>query len=102
MLCEPATADVAGEGLLPAVRLQVNLQVTRRLKALPTEAAAVRPLHRVVLLVRAQVSDGAEPLAAQQTNTRKSRRVRLEVFAKRVDAGQRNAACYAVPRLLLA
>lgn len=28
LLCKHATADVAGERLLPAVRFQVNLQVT--------------------------------------------------------------------------
>lgn len=45
------SADAAGEGFLPAVRLQVNLQVTGGVEALPTEPAAVWPLHGVVLLV---------------------------------------------------
>lgn len=80
MLCKHATADVAGEGPLPAVRLQVDLQVTGRLEALPAEAAAVRPVHRVVLLVQAQVGDGAEPPAADHAHARDSRRVCLEVF----------------------
>lgn len=57
MLCEHTPADVAGEGPLPAVRLQVNLQVTGRLEALPAEPTAVRPVHCVVLLMRPQVSD---------------------------------------------
>lgn len=51
VLCERATANVAGEGPLPAVRLQVNLQVTGRLETLPAEPTAVRPVHCVVLLV---------------------------------------------------
>lgn len=100
MLCEHASADVAGEGLLPAVRLQVNLQVTGRLEALPTEPAAVRPVHRVVLLVRAQVCDGAEPPAADHTRTGDGGRVGLEVFPERVHAGHRGAARHAGQRPL--
>lgn len=100
MLCKQATTDVAGEGPLPAVRLQVNLQVTGRLETLPAEPTAVRPVHRVVLLVRAQVGDGAEPPAAEHARTWNSRRVRLEVFAKRVHAGQRCAACHTRQRVL--
>lgn len=46
----PST-DAAGEGFLPAVRLQVNLKVTGGVEALPTQPAAVWPLHGVVLLV---------------------------------------------------
>lgn len=81
MLCEHATADIAGEGPLAAVRLQVNFEVTGRLETLPAESAAVRPVHRVVLLVRAQVSDGAETPATEHTRTRNGCRVSLEVFA---------------------
>lgn len=81
MLCKHATTDVAGEGPLPTVRLQVNLQVTGGFEALPTERAAVRSVHRVVLLMQAQVCDGAQPPAADHTRTRNSRRMRLEVFA---------------------
>lgn len=51
VLCKRATAYVAGEGPLPAVCLQVNLKVTGRLKTLPAEPTAVRPVHCVVLLV---------------------------------------------------
>lgn len=51
VLCKRAPADVAGKGPLPAVRLQVNLQVTGRLETLAAEPAAVRPVHRVLLLV---------------------------------------------------
>lgn len=64
-LCERVTADVAGERPLAAVRLQVDLEVTGRLEALVAQAAAVRPLHRVLQLVRAQVGDGADLLLAQ-------------------------------------
>lgn len=46
----PST-DAAGEGFLPAVRLQVNLKVTRGVETLPAEPTAVWPLHGVVLLV---------------------------------------------------
>lgn len=81
MLCEHAAADVAGEGPLAAVRLQVNLEVTGRLEALPAESAAVRPLHRVVLLVRAKVGDGAESPPAQDARTGNSCRMSLEMFA---------------------
>lgn len=81
MLCKHTAAYVAGERPLPAVRLQVYLQVTGRLEALPAEPTAVRPVHRVVLLVRAQVSDGVELPGAEHTGARDSRRVRLQMFA---------------------
>lgn len=60
----------------------------------------MRPVHCVVLLVRAQVGDGAEPPAAEHARTRNSRCMRLEVFAERVDTGHRSAACYASQRVL--
>lgn len=94
-LSEHAAADFAGVRFLPAVRLQVNLQVTGRLEALPAEAAAVRPNHRVVLLVRAQVGDGAELQAAERTAAGDRRRVSLEVFAQRGHAGHRGATRHA-------
>lgn len=100
MLRKHATADVAGEGPLPAVRLQVNLQVTGRLEALPAEPTAVGPVHCVVLLVRAQVGDGVEPPAAEHASTRNIRRMRLEVFAKRVHTGHISATCHARQRVL--
>lgn len=100
MLCKRAPADVAGEGPLPAVRLQVNLQVTGRLEALAAEPAAVRPVHRVLLLVRAQVGDRVEPLAAEHARARNSRRVHLEVLAKRIHAGHLGAARHARQRVL--
>lgn len=82
VLRERATAGVTGEGPLAAVRLEVDLEVTGRLEALAAQAAAVRPLDRVVLLVRAQVGDGADLLAAECARARKGRRVRLEVLAE--------------------
>lgn len=81
MLCKHATTDVTGEGPLPAVCLQVNLQVAGRLETLPAEPAAVRPVYCVVLLVRAQVSDRAETPAAEHARARNSYCMRLEVFA---------------------
>lgn len=95
VLRERAPTDVAGEGLLPAVRLQVDLQVAGRLEALPTQPAAVWPVHRVVLLVRAQVRDGAEPPATEDTRARDGCHVRQQVFAQRADAGHRGAARHA-------
>lgn len=69
-LCERVTAGVAGKRPLAAVRLQVDLEVTGRLEALVAKAAAVRPLHCVLLLVRAQVGHGADLMAAQPARTR--------------------------------
>lgn len=86
VLREHAAADVAGEGPLPAVRLQVDLQVTGRLEALPAEAAAVRSVHGVLLLVCAQLRDGAQSHPAQRANARYGRRVRQQVLAQRAHA----------------
>lgn len=82
VLRERVTAGVAGERPFAAVRLEVDLEVTGRLEALAAQAAAVRPLDCVVLLVRAQVGDGADLLAAERARARKGRRVRLEVLAE--------------------
>lgn len=78
----------------------MNLEVTGRLEALAAQPAAMRPVDCVMLLVRAQVGDGAELLAADHARARNGRRVRLEVFSKGVDAGRRGAACNARQRVL--
>lgn len=87
------TADLAGERLLAAVRHQVDPQVTGRLEALLTDAAAVKPVHGVELvhgvkpvhgvgpLVLAQLQDGAEQEAAAHARARNCCGVRLEMFA---------------------
>lgn len=49
--------------------------------------------------MRAQVSNGVEPPAAEHTRTRNSRRMCLEMFAERVDTGHYSAARYACQRL---
>lgn len=95
MLRKCATADVAGKRPLAAVCLQVNLEVTGRLEALAAQPTAVWLVDCVVLLVRAQVSDGAEPLATEHARARNGCCVRLEVFAKGVHAGRCGAACNA-------
>lgn len=59
----------------------MDLQVAGRLEALPADAAAVRPLQRVLLLVLAQLSDGTDVLLALQAAARNGRRVCLDVFA---------------------
>lgn len=82
VLCKHAATDVAGERPLATVCLQVNLQVTGRLETLPAEPTAVRSVHCVLLLMRAEVGDGAEPPAAEDTRTRNGGGVRLEVFAQ--------------------
>lgn len=99
VLCKHATADVAGEGPLPAMRLQMNLQVAGRLETLPAELTAVRPVHSVVLLVRAQLSDGAESQATEHARAWNGGSMRLEVFAKRVYAGHRGPARHARQRV---
>lgn len=81
MLREHVTADLAGERLHAAVRLQVDPQVAGRLEALATDAAAVRLVHSVALLVLPQLRDGAEPAAAARTRAGNGRGVRLEVLA---------------------
>lgn len=58
------------------------------------------PLHGVVLLVRAQVGDGAQSLAAKHARARHGGRVALKVFAKRVHAGLGAAARHTHQRVL--
>lgn len=82
------------------MRLQVNLEVTGGVETLPAEPAAVWPLHGVVLLVRAQVGDGAKSLAAKHTRARCGGRMSLQVLAKRVHAGLRAATRYTHQRVL--
>lgn len=86
-LCERVAADVACKRPLAAVRLDVDLEVAGQLEAPAAQAAAVGPLHRVVLLVREQVADGADLMVAPRARVREGRRVRLQVFAKRLLAG---------------
>lgn len=57
-------------------------------------------VHGVVLLVRAQVADGAQPLAAKHARARHGGGVGLQVLAKRVHAGLRAAARHARQRAL--
>lgn len=85
-LCEHATADVAGERPLAAVRLEVDPEVTGRLEAPGAQVAVVRPLQRVLLLMREQVGDGAHQLVAPCARARDGTRVRLHVCAKRLRA----------------
>lgn len=94
MLCKCPSTDATGERSLPTVCLQVNLKVTRGVESLPTEPAAVWPVHGVVLLVRAQLSDGAKSLATKHTRARYGGHVSLKVFAQRVHAGLRAATRY--------
>lgn len=86
-LREHATAGVTGERPLAAVRLEVDPEVTGRLEAPAAKFAAVRSLHGVLLLVPAQVGDGADRLVALCARTREGRRMRLHVCAKRLRAG---------------
>lgn len=87
LLGEHASTNVAGERLLSTVSFQVDLEVTGRFESFTAEPTAVRSVYRMLLLVRAQVGDGAHLLAAQHTCTGNSGSVRLKVFPERIHAG---------------